>query len=67
MRLVPPQLQKADLAPDKRHVAVLRHLGDGQVQDLPRVRLKVVDERLQPARIIVGVWHDHDLRIDLKK
>lgn len=61
MCLIPPQLQEADLAPDERHVVILGHLGDGQVQDLPRIRLEVVDEGLQPPGVIMRVRHHHNL------
>jgi len=35
MRLIPPELQEADLRPDEGHVRVLLHLRDQQIEDLP--------------------------------
>lgn len=62
VRLVPPQLQVADLGPDERHVLVLLHLRDDEVQNVPRVRLEVVEERLQPAGVVVREGNDDHLK-----
>jgi len=61
MRLIPPELQETDLRPDERHVRVLLHLCDQQIEDLSRIRLEVVGEGLQPARIVVGMGNHYDL------
>lgn len=58
--LLPPHVQVADLRPHERHVLELRHFSGRQVNDLPRVGLEVIDERLEPARVVVRVRRDDD-------